>query len=169
MSRTRQPTEASQDPRPEPSGGPCRRNRSRQRERLWDELQNRADHPTAAQLFESLLGEFPRLSLGTVYRNLEVLISEGRAVAVPSESGAMRYDGNPVPHHHFVCKSCDRIQDLELRLPAELTAQVAREYDVVAERARVDFYGLCSECRQPDAEPQDPSPWDGSRQKPGRE
>jgi Fe2+ or Zn2+ uptake regulation protein len=123
-----------------------RRHRTRQRERLLELLCASRSHPTAAELYEAAHHEFPSLSLATVYRNLEVLISEGLAEAVPCEGGAMRYDGNPKPHHHFVCETCGSIQDVEIALPDELHLSLARGYDLRAGRTRVHFYGLCQTC-----------------------
>ena len=134
---------------------PRRRHSTRQRRRLLELLQADRSHPTAAELFERARPEFPSLSLGTVYRNLDVLISEGLAEAVPSESGALRYDGNPKPHHHFICEQCGAIQDVELALPDQLHRSLAKEYDLRAGRTRVHFFGLCLSCRDPEANPND--------------
>ena len=127
-----------------------RRHRTRQRERLLELLRDTDRHPTAAELYETARPEFPNLSLGTVYRNLEVLVSEGLIEAVPAASGPMRYDGNAVPHHHFVCEGCGDIHDVELPLPNELASELAdqlhRKYELRAERARIHFSGLCHAC-----------------------
>jgi Fe2+ or Zn2+ uptake regulation protein len=123
-----------------------RRNRTVQRERLLEILRSTDTHPSAADLFEGLRAEFPRISLGTVYRNLEVLVCEGSIEQVPSRSGVMRYDANPRPHHHFVCESCGDIRDLDIRLPRALAARLERRYKLRAERIRADFFGLCESC-----------------------
>jgi len=136
-------------PTPENTTRPVRRNRTRQRELLLTLLRTTDTHPTAAELFEAAQAEFPALSLGTVYRNLEVLVSEGLVDAVPSARGAMRYDGNLDPHHHFVCEQCGAIQDVDLVLPDELHQRLRRKYRLSADRARIDFYGLCSSCSDP--------------------
>lgn len=130
-----------------------RRNRSRQRQRLLEKLRASAAHPTAAELHAALLPELPRLSLATVYRNLEVLVSEGEVEPVAS-SGALRYDGNLEPHHHFNCEACGRIQDVELAPPRGLLVRLRRDHELEASRLRIDFYGLCTECR---AEPRTPT------------
>jgi len=128
--------------RPEPQ----RRNRTRQRERLLELLRASDSHPTAADLHACLSDEFPRISLGTVYRNLEVLASWGAIESVPSSSGPTRYDGNPMPHHHFTCERCGVISDLELRVPASFASRVRREHDLDVRRVRIDFTGLCRSC-----------------------
>jgi Fe2+ or Zn2+ uptake regulation protein len=125
---------------------PSRRNHSWQRQRLLELLRSTDSHPTAASLHVALRVDFPRLSLGTVYRNLDVLVSEGEIEAVPSGGGVVRYDGNPVPHHHFVCEHCGEIEDLELPLPRGLLTRLQRRHGLTPRRVRIDFYGLCRAC-----------------------
>jgi Fe2+ or Zn2+ uptake regulation protein len=86
------------------------------------------------------------LSLGTVYRNLEVLVAEGEIDEVPSALGATRYDGNVRPHHHFHCERCGRIVDLALPVPRGLTRRIEREHGLLASRVRISCFGLCATC-----------------------
>ncbi len=125
---------------------PARRHRSRARERLLALLRASESHPTAAQLHGGLVREFPALSLGTVYRNLELLVDAGAIDPVPLPGGAMRYDGNPEPHHHFLCERCGEIRDLELTVPEQLTSRLRRRYRLRARRVHIDFHGLCEHC-----------------------
>ncbi len=135
---TRLETSAEQRPR---------RHRTRRRARLLGLLRSTEGHPTAAELYHELRSEFPLLSLGTVYRNLEVLLSTGEIEEVPSAGREMRYDGNTLPHHHFVCEGCGDIQDVELPIPKQLGASLGRKYRLDARTIRVNFFGICSECR----------------------
>ena len=144
---------------PEPAVRP-RRHRTRQRERLLELLRASEDHPTAAELYQAAQRELPNLSLGTVYRNLDVLVSEGLIEAVPCEGGAARYDGNPEPHHHFICEQCGHILDVEVTLPDELQRSLRRKYRLRAERARVRFFGLCEPCSDRSQPTEPPNPQD---------
>jgi Fe2+ or Zn2+ uptake regulation protein len=92
--------------------------------------------------------ELPRLSPGTVYRNLELLVSEGHVRAVRSKGGASRYDGNTERHNHFICEACGSIGDLDLPAPASLRRRLQRQYQLRAERIEIDFYGLCPACSE---------------------
>lgn len=125
---------------------PSRRNHTRQRERLLALLRCTDSHPTAAWLFERLRPEFPSVSLGTVYRNLQVLVEEGRIDEVPVPAGPSRYDANREPHHHFSCERCGRIEDVSLRIAGDLARSLRRRYRLAARRFRVEFYGLCADC-----------------------
>ena len=129
-----------------PTESAPRRHQTRQRARILEWLRESESHPTAAQTHEALVRELPGLSLGTVYRNLEVLVSEGLIEEVPSAGGGVRYDGNPKPHHHFICDGCGAIDDLHLQAFAELARKLRRARGRKARRIRIDFFGLCEAC-----------------------
>ena len=115
-------------------------------------LRGTDSHPTAAEIHAALLPHNPRLSLATVYRNLEVLLADGSVAEVAGTGPATRYDANAEPHHHFVCESCGRILDLYGPRPRNLARRLAREQGLRARRVRLDFYGSCPEClRAPEA------------------
>jgi Fe2+ or Zn2+ uptake regulation protein len=104
-------------------------------------------HPTAEKIHEIVRAEMETISLKTVYQTLHDLAELGEVVALDVGTGAVRYDPNVErPHHHLVCRSCGRIRDLFVELPAlELPDNLAQGYDV--ERREVVFRGLCGECR----------------------
>jgi Fur family peroxide stress response transcriptional regulator len=103
-------------------------------------------HPTASEIHAALQPSLPALALATVYRNLEVLVAEGRVHEVPTTSGALRYDGRLDPHDHFDCERCGRLFDVPAAAPARLARQLARRHGLIARRVRVAFVGTCREC-----------------------
>jgi Fe2+ or Zn2+ uptake regulation protein len=105
-------------------------------------------HPTAAQIHEALSVEMPQLSLGTVYRNLDVLVAEGRVLEVLAPGGPARYDANLDPHQHFCCDRCQRIVDVRVPVPRGLARRLEREHGLTANRVHVSFHGLCSACER---------------------
>ncbi len=109
-------------------------------------LRTTESHPTAAQIHSGLADDFAGLSLGTVYRNLEVLVGQGRVKAVRSAAGAVRYDGNPEPHHHFICEACAGILDVPFGEPRGLRSRLERESNLRVRRVSIDFFGLCGHC-----------------------
>jgi Fur family peroxide stress response transcriptional regulator len=123
-----------------------RRKRSVQRDRILTRLRESDSHPTAAELHRCLLPEMPALSLGTVYRNLEILVEAGEAESVPCSSGPTRYDGCVEPHHHFNCECCGRILDVDLPLPRGLTRRLAADHGLRSKRVQITFHGLCPDC-----------------------
>jgi Fe2+ or Zn2+ uptake regulation protein len=130
--------------RPQPA-----RRRSRQRDRVLDWLRATDVHPTAAQIHAGLKSELPSLSLGTVYRNLEILVADGEIDEVPCGVGPARYDGNLEPHHHFNCEACGLILDVDLPLPRGVTHRLASDHGLVSKRAQISFFGLCPDCEDP--------------------
>ncbi|MBC8187531.1 MAG: transcriptional repressor [Proteobacteria bacterium] len=124
-----------------------RRNHSRQREEILDWVRRTETHPTAAEIHDALIPDRSDLSLGTVYRNLEILVADGDLDEVRSSSGATRYDGNRQPHHHFSCDRCGCIVDIDLPEPRGLKRRLAREHGLEASRVRISISGICQDCR----------------------
>ena len=103
-------------------------------------------HPTAAQVHDALAGDIPNLSLGTVYRNLQVLVDQALVTPVAVSGGPARYDGNTEPHHHFVCDRCGSIADVEMPEPRGLRKRLRDRHHLEATRVSIDFHGVCRAC-----------------------
>lgn len=116
---------------------------SRQRELIYQTLRNTKEHPSADMIYQALKPDNPSLSLGTVYRNLNLLAAEGRIVRIPSSVD--RYDGDTSPHSHFVCTRCGSVRDLDLPYNRELDEAAARTDCRVTGRI-ILFTGLCAQC-----------------------
>lgn len=116
---------------------------SRQRELIYQALRSTKEHPTADMIYQALKPENPSLSLGTVYRNLNLLAAEGRIVRIPSSVD--RYDGDTSPHSHFVCTRCGCVRDLDLPEHTELDEAAARSECRITGRI-ILFTGLCARC-----------------------
>ena len=119
---------------------------SRQRELIYEALRQTEQHPTAEMIYQWLKPANPSLSLGTVYRNLNLLADEGaiRRMAFPVE----RYDAETMPHPPFCCDQCGAVYDLHLPYDAELDRQalLASGHDVTGHE--VVFHGICTKCKQ---------------------
>ena len=87
---------------------------SRQREAIKDFLAHSHEHPTADIVYMNLRESFPNISLGTVYRNLSLLSEMGQIQKISMKDGADRFDGTVSPHDHFICESCNYIEDIFL-------------------------------------------------------
>lgn len=84
---------------------------SRQREAIKDYLSSVTTHPTADTVYMHIKEEFPNISLGTVYRNLNLLADIGEAIKITTPDGGDRFDARTNPHYHFYCKCCKRMID----------------------------------------------------------
>ncbi len=79
-------------------------------------------HPTAEWIHRRVRRGAPRVSLGTVYRNLRLLAGEGLVREMADGRGLGRFDGNLGDHQHVICSDCGRISDLDV--PFDLSAPV---------------------------------------------
>lgn len=128
-----------------------RENFSRKRSAILEALQCSARHPTAEELFRTLKPQYPKLSLATVYRNLNRFCETGQAASLGTVGGYERFDGETAPHAHLICSRCGRVVDIWQGLPdqAELEA-VEGASGCRIEGVRVTYTGLCAQCREED-------------------
>lgn len=116
---------------------------SRQREQIYEAVCTTNAHPTAEMVYDRLKPEMPRLSLGTVYRNLRQMAAEGRLVEL--EGTVARFDANISPHTHFRCQRCGAVSDLALPYDGGLDALAAGDGRLVRGHS-LCFYGICPAC-----------------------
>ena len=121
---------------------------SKQREALLTLLRSTRSHPSADWLYENLRKEFPNISLGTVYRNLNLLTDIGEALKIATPDGADRFDGCVKPHNHFFCTECRRVLDLDLDMKEieQINKAAATNFDGIIESSNTIFYGKCGDC-----------------------
>lgn len=122
--------------------------RSRQRERILSLLQRERVHVTANWVYDQLRIEFPTLSLGNVYRNLNILVDQGQAVRLPFGSTFDVYEAYREPHCHFVCDRCGTIEDVfvpqEHQLAVREHVEAATGHHVLHQE--LDLRGVCRSC-----------------------
>lgn len=103
------------------------------------------DHPTAEQVFRRVRDTLPRVSLGTVYRNLDKLRQQGRLRVVRLASGEAHYDAIVAAHDHFVCERCHTVLDLDVATAPPAVRRL-RDDGCVVHWHTTALYGLCSAC-----------------------
>ena len=119
---------------------------SRQRASIKEYLDHTTEHPTADTVYLHVREEYPRISLGTVYRNLSLLEEIGEIIKISTGVGPDHYDYNTAPHYHFICRGCGRVMDIDLDFADELMTQVQESTDLAIESCSVSFTGLCPDC-----------------------
>ena len=120
---------------------------SRQREQIYRAVYGRRDHPTAEMVYQRLKPELPRLSMGTVYRNLIFFQEHGDIQSVGVVQGQERFDGVVTPHSHFVCNRCGLVLDLPgIQPDGDMDRTVSQQYGLAVQRHELTFYGLCPDC-----------------------
>lgn len=125
---------------------------TKQRQIILDELMRVTSHPTADDLYQMVRQKLPRISLGTVYRNLETLAGLGMIQKLEVAGTQKRFDGNAATHYHIRCQRCGRVDDLDLRLNADLEKAAAEKTRFTILRHRLEFTGLCPECQKLNAQ-----------------
>lgn len=126
------------------------RKHSKKRDAIYECLRSTKSHPSADWIYARLKPEIPDLSLGTVYRNLNLFREEGLIVSVGTVDGLERFDADVSPHMHFVCRVCGAVIDAGgAALPEALLEQAAEAGAV--EDCRITFSGVCHSC-QPGAQ-----------------
>lgn len=106
----------------------------------------RCDHPTADALYLSIREEFPNISLGTVYRNLNLLAELGEITRFTCGDGSEHFDYRTEPHYHFVCKTCGRIHDLPLSMVKDTSELLTEPFPGRIDSHMIFFYGECEMC-----------------------
>jgi len=117
---------------------------------VLDVVRSTDAHPTAEAIHQMVRRRLPRVSLGTVYRNLRLLVAEGLVKELPGPYA--RFDGNLSEHHHFTCLVCGRITDVNGPLTepdsGALVRRVASSGGFSITHHRIEFYGRCATCRR---------------------
>lgn len=119
---------------------------SKQREAILAYLRSTKEHPTAETVYTRLRTEYPRLSLGTVYRNLNLLAECGEILRLNCGDGTDHFDAMIKPHCHFICRRCGRVQDLEIPSLDLIDEKAGENFEGKVEGHQVYFYGMCKKC-----------------------
>jgi Fur family ferric uptake transcriptional regulator/Fur family peroxide stress response transcriptional regulator len=121
---------------------------TRQKKLIADILKGTASHPTADWIYEQARKEMTDISLGTVYRNLRVLVETGEVMELNYGNTFRRFDGNPENHYHFVCECCNCVHDIDLPLQTNLNQKIAELGHGQVMHHRLEFYGTCPKCTE---------------------
>jgi Fur family ferric uptake transcriptional regulator len=123
--------------------------KTEQRAVILDELRKCRNHPGADELYARVRGRLPRISLATVYRNLELMAARGLIRRLDPAAGSRRFDPVADDHGHFRCTACGRVEDLPF--PLELP-RPDRRHPWVRQRliqgGQAEYFGLCPGCRK---------------------
>ncbi len=122
---------------------------SKQRETIYEILKSNPLHPSVDEIYKQVRKIIPDISLGTVYRNLNVLVEQKRITCFDAYDKA-HYDIRVDPHFHFACKECGKITDVEINevIFDELVNDVESKTGNKLEDIHIVFYGVCSECKE---------------------
>ena len=127
-----------------------------QRQVVMEEVRKTRLHLTADEIYERVRKRLPRISMGTVYRNLEMLVSCGLILRIDPGHPQMRFDGVAEEHYHLTCVRCGKVEDAPVEISGNdldvLESALGRltKYGIFGHK--LEFYGHCSMCSQSEKE-----------------
>lgn len=123
------------------------RRNSRQRTLILQAVQHSCSHPNAEEVYREVQRQIPQISLGTVYRNLNLLEESGMIRRIHTGAGSDRFDGILVKHPHFICSCCKRAFDLAYKETAseQLAGMFYTDGGEIRE-IQIQAVGICRDC-----------------------
>ncbi len=121
---------------------------SKQREIIYKVLKNDTSHPNVDSIYMNVKKVIPDISLGTVYRNLNLLADQKEILRLDIGDGVVHFDARISPHYHLICDECGEIKDLFLdeSLISTFIDKVQGECDEQIHNADIIFHGTCQNC-----------------------
>ena len=117
-----------------------------QRRVILEELRKVDTHPTVDELYAIVKARMPHISLGTVYRNLDLLAETGEVLRLDSAGSMRRFDGRIEPHRHVRCRVCGKVGDVFIDGDEASVAGInVPGFSVTA--VRVEYDGICDVCK----------------------
>ena len=124
-----------------------------QRQIILEELGKVKSHPTANEVYDMVRRRLPRIGLGTVYRNLELMAENGIILKLEVGGTQKRFDACTDLHYHIRCIACGRVDDIELPVQQEINEIASRNtsYEVLSHH--IEFLGTCEQCSPAKGQP----------------
>jgi len=119
-----------------------------QRQIILEELSKVKTHPTANEVYDMVRKRLPRIGLGTVYRNLDLMADSGMILKLEVGGTQKRFDATTDLHYHIRCCRCGRVDDIEMDVfhDLEQSASNATDYQVLGHH--IEFTGICKSCTE---------------------
>ena len=120
---------------------------SRQRELIYNAVVDNPIHPTAEMVYDIVRKENPRISLGTVYRNLQRFAERGELARLSFPDKPDRYDGCTRKHYHGMCTECGNISDIFLSYLEDIDKTVSLQAGIKVISHNILFSIICPDCQ----------------------
>ena len=119
---------------------------SKQRDEILNIVLESCDHPTAKMVYEKARYIIPNISLGTVYRNLNVLSEMGEIKKIPTYDGDDRFDKILTNHNHIHCTICGKVSDVDPGLMNIDYDKINKETGFKVTECNFNIKGICQDC-----------------------
>jgi Fe2+ or Zn2+ uptake regulation protein len=123
---------------------------TKQRQAIFEAIENHDGHLTADEIYRLVKRRFPRLSLGTVYRNLRVLVAQGGLRELDFGMAVTYFETAKNSHYHLICRVCGSIADADIPVERGLHSVAGQARNLGGfriEEHRLDFIGVCAACQ----------------------
>ena len=119
-----------------------------QRQIILEELSKVTSHPTANEVYDMVRKRLPRIGLGTVYRNLDLMAENGVILKLEVGGTQKRFDATTAPHYHIRCMNCDKVDDIDIEVQQNIDtiASESSSYKILGHH--IEFSGLCEQCQE---------------------
>ena len=117
-----------------------------QRQIILDAVIKLNNHPSIEEVYIEVKKDYPAISKTTIYRNLRQLAQNRILGQVSLPDGLERYDTRTTQHHHFKCRNCDKIFDVDMDYPVEINNAIKMKYGYQVDEHNIVFKGICAEC-----------------------
>jgi len=107
-------------------------------------LEGNSNHPSAEDIYKAVSEKFPTMSFATVYNTLDALREKGCVVELTLDPAKKRFDPCTEIHHHLICTSCKRVQDIHVNFMLDVPEHVTGGFRITGNH--IEFYGLCPVC-----------------------
>lgn len=119
-----------------------------QRQVILEELAKVKTHPTANEVYDMVRKRLPRIGLGTVYRNLELMAENGLILKLEVGGTQKRFDATTDRHYHIRCTNCGRVDDIEFDVMPHINKMASDSCDYRVLSHHIEFSGICETCDQ---------------------
>lgn len=119
---------------------------TKQKEVILSAVREMNNHPTADEIYRKLHENYTRLSLGTVYRNLNIFAKNNDIRKVITLGGGDRYDFRTDPHEHMMCNNCGQVLDVEAEVEIKLKEDESISNEYFLKGYTILLHGLCRKC-----------------------
>ncbi len=117
-----------------------------QRQIILGELGKVTSHPTANEVYDMVRKRLPRIGLGTIYRNLELMAESGIILKLEVGGTQKRFDATVENHYHIRCTDCGRVDDIDIEVQEEINEIATKSSDYKILGHHIEFSGICENC-----------------------
>lgn len=123
-------------------------NYSKQREAVLEVIEKSKIHPTAQEIYELVLKKEPKISRSTVYRNINILVEQGKIKKITMSLGPDRYDYIYDRHAHIICEKCGKVYDFYYNFNNnQILQSIEEQTKSKIEIKDIAIYGICENCK----------------------